>query len=159
MSKYSINFSQLIGDILIPQKRKTKRLKFILDLLKWVRNIYDDFFELKDELLDQSTVNSQAIVLESYLIDQFGAGITITIHELTNTDAFVKHEDDDDLGFFIVHESQTEGGVYINHQDEDVDLYNFTVNVPASLSADLDQMAAIINKYKLTGSSYQIIES
>ena len=159
MSKYAINFPQLINDMLRPTRRKPKRISFINDLLASVRRVYDEFLVLQSKLDYESKVTSQVINLESYLVDLFGPGITITINVVSTADAYVKHEDDDDIGFSVIHEIQESGGAMIGYEDEAASLYNFTINVPAALNADLNQMAAIINKYKVTGSTYQIIES
>lgn len=160
MSKFSIDFEKLVSDILPPRKRKPRRIAFIYRLAATLRRIHGEFLATQSELTYLSRITSQVAIFERYLVEQFGEGITITVHQLTNIEEFLKHEDDDEFGFIIVHEEdQEDGGSYIRHEEDTSGMYNFTVHVPAVLNADLERIAALINKFKTPGSTYQILES
>ena len=158
MIKYSVSFAKLIAEYLPPKKRTDNRIAFIFRLSSWLRKVHAEFIVLQQKLEAQSRVTSQVIIFEDYLVQQFGLGITITVNEVNANEGFVADEDDDDFGFLISHEDDDFGGSYISDEDT-LEFFNFSVNVPIAINADLDQMAAIINKYKVTGSTYQIIES
>lgn len=159
MSKYSVDFNKLIAEILPPRKRKPVRIRFIYRLIAWFRQIHAEFITLQIELDYQSKINSNVIVFESYLVDTFGAGITITVNEITQNKSVVYSTNDSRVGMNVIAHSQESGGSSIKSHSESLTLVNFIVDVPVGLNADLDQMAALIDKYKTPGSTYQITES
>ncbi len=159
MSKYTVDFNKLIAEILPPRKRTPVRIRFIYRLTAWFRQIHGEFITLQSELEYQSLITSHVIVFESYLIDTFGAGITITVNEITQNKPVVYSSSDSRVGMNVIAHNQADGGSSMKSHSESINLVNFIVNVPAGLSADLDQMSALIDKYKAPGSTYQIIES
>lgn len=158
-SKYTIDFIKLIGELLPPRKRTPIRIKWLYRLLKWFRNIQAEFITLEALLANQQLISSQVIIFESYLVDLFGVGITITVNEITQNKAVIYSSADSRTGLTVISTNQEIGGSSVKSAEETAELYNFIVNVPAALSADLEQMAALINRYKTPGSTYQIKES
>lgn len=159
MSKYDVDFEKLIAEILPPKKRKPVRIAFIFRLLSWFRRIQLEFIAVYNELSYQATITSQVIVFEGHLVDQFGVGITITTNEIPQVSSVVVSSSDDGQGGAITSSEQSEFDSSVRSDSEAFGAYNFTVNVPLSLSADLDQMRSIIDRYKVPGSTYNIIES
>lgn len=159
MSKYSVDFTKLVADILPPKKRTPNRIKFIYILLKWIRKIHAEFITLQSDLETKSKINSQVIIFESYLVDLFGAGITITVNEIVQNLAIIYSSSDNSLGASVISSGQSSGGNVVNAYNDNSLSVNFIVNVPIALEADISRLTAIINKYKAPGSTYQIIES
>lgn len=157
MSKYSVDFQKLIAEMLPPSKRKPVRIAFIYRLCAWLRKVHAEFITLQAKLEAQAKVTSQVIIFEDYLITEFGAGITITVNEVESLDMFVGQ---DDGNSFIVGSGETDdGGAFYVSDGAYTQEYNFIINVPIGLNADLSRMAAIVERYKVPGSTYQIIES
>lgn len=143
--------------MLPPEKRKPVRIAWLFRLMAWYRKIYAEFLVLQESLDAESKVTGQVIVLESHLADVFGGEITITHNDIRAEGAFVSSSDDADGGFAVVEDSEESfGGVFIQEGTEDTS-YNFNVSVPAALAVDTDRLRAIINKYKITGSTYEIV--
>lgn len=159
MSKYDIDFMKLVAETLPPAKRKTVRTLFLYRLLAWFRKVHAEFITLYDKLSEQAKITSQVIIFESHLVDTFGAGITITVNEITENRAVIYSSNDDRVGAVVIAHDQFTGGSTVKSHSENYESVNFTVNVPIGLGADLDQMSAIINKYKTPGSTYNIVES
>jgi hypothetical protein len=159
MSKYTVSFFKLIGETLPPKKRQERRITFLFKASAWIRGIHEEFLGLQVALEYKAKITSHVVIFESYLIDTFGAGITITVNEITQNKPVVYSSSDSRVGMNVIAHNQADGGSSMKSHSESINLVNFIVNVPAGLSADLDQMSALIDKYKAPGSTYQIIES
>ena len=157
MSKYVLKFEKLIAEILPPQKRKLIRINLLYRLMAWLRKIWSEFSTHRQLIDDQIKTTQHVIVVESHLNHKFGLGITIDVHEVQFVEEFIADDDDTDIGFLIVDDDEPIGGSFISDQNDLSNGFNFTVNVPAALGADPDKMTAIIDRFKVPGSTYQIV--
>ena len=149
---YDIDFKKLVQQLCGTLLRKTKRVAWLVACLKPLRDLQDSFLEYTDMKSYEVKWNGQTIKLENLLIDKFGPGIFITNHILELNGAFIGENQDN--SFFI-------GAAYDNSQFIDVTYSisgkNFTVSVPSAIVFTLSEMEAFINKYKLSGTTYEII--
>lgn len=156
---YNVDFKRVVNFLLPSYKRKTKRVSWLYRLLKYIRTIHSDF------LIFNTTINNDLkyapgykIQVEQMLVDEFGEGITIT-NNLQTVRPFFAYTTDDLRNIFTFKRDH-----YRNLFAHETDAYNFnhknfTVNVPAILSADLDMMRAAIQKYNRAGMNFEIIVS
>jgi hypothetical protein len=157
MTRYQIDFTKLITWLLPRLKRKTVRITWLYSVMVRIRAIHADFISTGSKLAALAKVNSQIINLEAYLITRFGEGITIAPQAVLTQQAVVKHQNDAALGGVIVAAGQTPLS-FVYHQNQSTSIYNATVTVPAELAVDLSELAAVLDKYKVPGSTYLIIE-
>lgn len=110
--------------------------------------------------------NSQVCYLEALLNDAFDhLSRRIYISNPDWHDAEYIYRDDEDKPVWMGTDGEIGGGtppydepVWLYTDAETFDLpYTFVVNVPASISFDMDRMKAIINNYKLVGKNYIIV--
>lgn len=149
---YDIDFKKMVQQLLGVIQRRVVRVAWLTAVLKPLRNLHDVFLAFTDQKTYEAKWNGQTIKLEKLLIDKFGAGIYITNHVVEVNGAFIG--EGDDVAFFV-------GAGNDNAQFLDVtyniDSVNFTVNVPAAITFVQSEMEAWINKYKMFGTTYEIV--
>jgi len=152
LPSYDIDFRVMVQQLLGTILRKAKRVAWLTAVLKPLRNVHDEFVAFHNNRRYEVKWNGQTIKLEKMLIDIFGAGIYITNNVLELNGAFIG--EDNDNSFFI-----GEGGDNAQYIDVTYSIAgkNFTVNVPASITFEMSEMEAFINKYKLFGTTYEIV--
>lgn len=148
---YDIDFKKLVQQLLGTILRKTKRVAWLTACLKPLRNLHNLFLSFTDDRLYEVRFNGQTMILEQLLIEQFGPGIFITNHILLNG-AFIGENDDN--SFFIGANADNSQFIDVTYSIGGV---NFTVNVPAAIVFVQSEMEAIINKYKMFGTTYEIV--
>lgn len=139
---------QLLGAI----QRRVVRVAWLTAVLKPLRDFHDKFLEFTDQKAYEIKWNGQTIKLEQLLINRFGSGITITNNIVEVNGAFVG--EGNDVAFFIGagnHNSQ-----FID-QSYNISQVNFTVSVPGAITFEQSEMEAWINKYKIFGTTYEIV--
>lgn len=151
---YTIDFKKLVEQLTGNLLRKTKRVAWLTALLKPWRNLHDSFLAYTNSLVDEIKWNGQTIVLQQLLIAKFGAGITV-VNNIGTNNAFAFSDGD---------ESPTAWGdgedvqaAFYDEADIVVSTFSFTVNVPNTIVFTMSQMQAYINKYKLHGTTYNIV--
>lgn len=152
LSSYDMDFEKMVKQLLGTIVRKTKRVAWLTACLKALRNIHDEFVTFVTNKKYEVKWNGQTIKLEQRLIDKFGAGIYITNHVLETNGAFVG--EGNDTQFFIGENDDNSQFVDVTYA---ISGPNFTVNVPIAIVFTLAEMQAIINTYKLLGTTYNIV--
>jgi hypothetical protein len=161
MSFYDIDFVKHVTSLLERKRRIMQPIDWVMSLLKPITVIHADFLAFRTLTLNEMAYTSQTIVLEYVLNLKLNAGgteIFITNHFTSSPSVYTGHLDE--AGFLQNIGHLDEGGspVYIGHLDEYVDIsYDFTVNVPAALVYDLNELLALVNKYKPIGKRYNVI--
>lgn len=152
LPSYNIDFRKLVGQLLGFLLKKTKRIAWLTAVLKPLRNLHDDFLSFTDLKAYEVKWNGQTISLEKLLQDRFGSGITIT----NNSEALDSMTIGDGVDFSS---HWGDGPDFDSHIGEDYNpaLTNFTVNVPGSIVFAQSEMEAWINKYKMFGTTYDIV--
>lgn len=152
LPSYDIDFKKMVQQLLGTLLRKTKRVAWLTAVLKPLRNLHTEFVSFRNEKAYEVKWNGQTIVLESMLRDKFGSGITI-VNNSTALDSLTIGEGVD-VGGFIGDGSDFGGYIGENYSPA---LTNFTVNVPGSITFVQSEMEAWINKYKMFGTTYNIV--
>ena len=93
--KYGLDFLKLGAELMPPQKRKPVRVAWMYRLMAWLRRIHAEFVLVQSVLERESRVTSQVIVLESYLQDVIGQGVSIVVAEVNTTSNSVISSADD----------------------------------------------------------------
>lgn len=152
LSSYDIDFKKLVGQLLGFLLKKTKRIAWLTALLKPLRNLHDEFLVFGELKAYEVKWNGQTIKLEKLLQDKFGGGITITNNSQSLDSLTIG--DGEDVGG-----NWGDGPDFDSYIGEDYDpaLTSFTVNVPGAIAFVQSEMEAWINKYKMHGTTYNIL--
>lgn len=149
---YDIDFKKMVEQLLGGVLRKAVRVAWLTAVLKPLRNLHDVFLAYTMKVVYDIKWNGQTIVLEQLLIDKFGAGIYITNNVVELNGAFIGSGADN--SFFIGEDNDNAQFIDVTYNTSD---YNFIVNVPGSITFEESEMEAYINKYKLHGTTYNIV--
>lgn len=149
---YDIDFRKLVGQLLGSLLKKSKRIAWLTAGLKPLRNLHDEFLTFSNLKVYEVKWNGQTIKLEKLLQDKFGSGITIT-NNSQNLDEFIIGDGTDE-GSYWGDGPDVESYIGTSYNPA---LFNFTVNVPGSIVFVQSEMEAWINKYKLFGTTYNIV--
>lgn len=150
--QYTFSFLDTVKRLLGTPWRKPRRVAWLTACLKPLSDLHDEFVSFHDEKKYELKWNGQTIKLEKLLIDQFGPGITIENHVVELDGAFVG--EGNDSSFFIGEGNDNSQFVDVSYSFEGP---NFTVNVPSDITFEQSEMEALINKYKLFGTTYEIV--
>lgn len=151
MNRYLIDSVKLITAMLPPWKRKPVRIAWLNALMKKMRNIHDDFIATGAALKVTTRINGQTINIEDYLYGRFG-GVILIVHNVLNFEGMAIGAGGDADSYIGETEDESSGiGVLATGA-------NFIVQVPIGLVYDEAELRAIINKFKLPGSTYIIQE-
>lgn len=156
MSKYDINFPELIRQTLPVELRKKKMKSWLLSLIKPANLLYNRFLAFKASILYELDHNGQVCRLRKALNDKFD-----------NIDRRIYIEDAPVKLPLYIHRRVEGKPVYIRRRSEAAPVYiyrrselsfggKFIVKVPVSLVYDAGAMKLLINKYKLAGKAYTI---
>ena len=149
---YNIDFRKTVEMLLGNTHRKKIRISWLSALLKPFSNLHFIFLSFFNTTKDEIKWNGQTIKLEKLLQEKFGAGIYITNYSQTSNGFFVGTGSDvkaywgDELDILN----------YIGNSYQ-ISSNNFTVNVPVAIVFTQSVMEAYINKYKLHGTTYNIV--
>lgn len=152
LPSYDIDFKKLVGQLLGFVLKKTKRVAWLTAVLKPLRNLHDEFIAFSNLKHYEVKWNGQTIKLEKLLQDKFGGGITI-INNSENLDSMTFGDGVDGGGYWG---DGTDNGDYIG-ADYNPALTNFTVEVPGAIVFVQSEMEAWITKYKMYGTTYNIV--
>lgn len=152
LPSYDIDLRKLVGQLLGSLLKKDKRVAWLTAIAKPLRDLHDQFLSFTTLKAYEVKWNGQTIVLEKLLQDKFGSGITITNNSSS-------------LDSLLIGDGVDVGGNWGDGPDidsyigEDYEpaLFNFTVNVPGAIVFVESEMEAWINKYKLFGTTYNIV--
>lgn len=148
-----LNFKGLILQYVAPHRRQSNRLNWLWSLLD-LQSVFDDFAKWRQTYRYKVKVCGQRMVLEEYLVREFGTGIKITSYK----DGYLA------IGLNIesahwhsFSSSISEGLVPVPLSGEggkEFGGYDFLVMVPHDY--DTIQIKAEIERYKLAGKNYKI---
>jgi hypothetical protein len=154
MDRYRISFPALIADLLPSFRRKPIIIAWLMAAAKHLRNLQAEFVNWGQRRKDELKWNGQTIVLEHYLrVTYADDRIRIVNLEADTNGAYVGP--DDDVVWHIGRDRENESfvGLYYSLGED-----NFQVIVPVDLAYDPDEMRRRIDRYKLYGTQYSIIE-
>jgi len=149
---YDFDFETMVRLLLGSIWRKTKRVAWLKAGLKGLRAVHDEFLSFTNSKMDDVKYNGQTFIMEKMLQSKFGAGITITNNIGSIDGLFVGTGVD--ISNFIGDGADI--NTYIDTQ-YNVALYNFTVRVPSAITFVQSEMEAYIKKYKLLGTTFNIV--
>lgn len=157
MSWWNIDFYKLSAELLYPFKRKPGRIRLVFRMTAWLRKLQGDFDDLAEELDAEMKITNECAVLQSYLVDQFGEGITIEPFEVTELQ-YCYAPGDANTGL-IAYTAGDSDANYIYAPGEDINTINAFVNVPAVLNVDMDRLVSILDNWVVLGATYKIVEA
>jgi hypothetical protein len=149
---HSINFSKMITQLLGNLHRRPKRIAWLKACLKPLQSIHAKFILFTDGKFNEIKYNGQTFVLEQLLRNQFGAGIFITNNPESLDGLTIGGGND--LGSSIGSGFDFGGAIGVSFS---VALFDFTVHVPASVVFVQSEMEAVVRKYKMFGTTFNIV--
>lgn len=162
--RYRISLLIWVTSWLRPHWRTADRITLYKTALKPFGVINDDYLGWRDEAIIKANVTGETIALEWYLNRLFDSILKrITIK--TNTDQGLQMgiRGTEPTKYQTMGIRGTEPTKYKTMtrvaEDPDVGFYDFGVTIPAAISAQEDDIKAIINQFRLAGKKYIIIVS
>jgi hypothetical protein len=152
LTNHNIDFEKLISQLLGNLHRRPKRIAWLKALSKPFETIHERFLLFTDEKLEELKYNSQTFVMEKMLQHYFGGGIYIT-NNLGSYDGMTIGEGSD-WSSGIGAGSDFDCGI---GETFSATPFDFTVNVPAAIVFVQSEMEAKIRKYKLFGTTFNIV--
>lgn len=152
LTSYDIDLKKLVKQLLSTLKRKPTRIAWLAACFNGIKTIHESFVSYSTEKVEEIKWNGQTLTLEHLLIEKFGAGIYITNNILEVNGAFVGAGLD--TSFHVGAKSDNSQFIDITYTIAGA---NFTVHVPAAIVFTQSEMEALINKYKLHGTTYEIV--
>ena len=156
IKSYNFDFKKLIIWMLPSIYRKPKWVAWIYSLLAKIRAINIEFIAFIANKKDEIKWNGQTIVLEQLLILKYGSGIYITT-EVNDVYPFYVYGVNNPLNSLVYGVNNPENPLVYPINSYALDQVSFTVNVPAVIPFNLDEMTALINKYRLFGTTFKIV--
>lgn len=157
---YNLNIDNLLRDALPSFLRGTKQLEWLQALIRPVKDLRATFLQFIADSNRELTWNGQTVALEDLLTQRFGDGITIMNQNLTAKPFFV-YGPADARNPVVYQPRNTFNPIAGAAGAFDPDQVNFIVEVPADLvlvlsPEDLEEMSALINKYKIYSKRFKI---
>lgn len=149
---HSIDFTKLIKQLLDTIRRQPIRSAWLKALMKPFETIHQEFLTVTDAQLEDLKYNGQTFVLERMLIARFGAGIYIT-NNLGSVDGTTIGTGTD-WNMSIGSGFDFDGGIGASFS---VAQYDFTVHVSSAIIFVSTEMEAFVRKYKLFGTTFNIV--
>lgn len=157
MNNYEIDFPYLIEDLLHPLLRKPIMQAWLEALFVPLENLHSEFLDFVEAKRYEMDFTGQVISIERLLNNEFDNGLRrIYISDGNRAEVFL-FKGDKPLGEEAFFFKGTEGiGEKFVFKGVSNLLYDFVVNVPASLAYDSVKMNTLINKYRQAGKKYII---
>ena len=154
MERYAISFYQLITDLLPSFLRNTLKLAWLYSSSVVLRNLHSTFESWGASRKEELKWNGQTIVLTHFLRAKYADNrIWIENTKADTNGAFVGIDGDTQWFIGIDGDNDRFVGTTYNLGEE-----NFIVHVPAGLSYDPNEMRLQIDRYKLYGTKFKIVE-
>lgn len=136
--------------------RKERVLAFVKVILRPFKVMHSEFSIFVNEKRNEYKYTGRTISLRNMLIDRFGAGIIVE-NQPSNGDPYLVNESGDALNWQL-----GASGSLLNPQvgasgSAVLDDVDFIVKVPAALGADLNEVRGLVNKYKVAGMTFNVV--
>lgn len=156
---YNVDFDRLVRLNLPEWKRKPIMLGFIYTLIKGCKDIHVQLMSLRNNTSRFLNFNGQTIYLEHILNEEFdpnGWGVYID-NVIDRSFTFIYNKSEGRDPFYIYNKSEGKPPRYIYNKIEYLSTVDFIVYVPLAVVFDIDQMTALVNKYRYASRTFQII--
>ena len=163
---YNALFDSIINNNLRADFRNPRFLALIKSYLKPLYELSVIFTEYKEKTLDVVSHNGQIIYLEHRLNQLYNNGDPgIVIADTANVEyVYLSNKSEGYDPVYIFNKGEAYDPVFIGNKAEYGAAFDFIVQVPAPLYADLllndeqglNNMKSVINMYKLAGKRYKI---
>lgn len=157
----TIDFGQLVYRLLPTHKRLPKRLM----LFRWpfvqLSTLFADFKAWRADVFYRVNVTGQVISLQTYLNRSVaGANNRILIQGYNDAGIWVQRSDEEGESYMSpvgIAPGETSQSVAMQGEITPLTDVDFYVHIPAT--AIMNDVARIVNRYKLAGKRYQIIQA
>lgn len=165
---FNFNINSFVSNYIWKEARKQNLLDFCQALLRPIKTIHGKIFPVfYNEIQDRARWNSQVLVLEEILNDEYGYAFSTTA---TNS-IYINQLQDDIKNIFFYNEAEfgNARAVFMKNESEGgqgLTLYNgieteigfdFDVYVPDTLSNTVN-IKRIVNNLKISGTKYRVIK-
>jgi hypothetical protein len=134
-------------------------LEFLKAISKPLIEVYDLFTAFRNNNIKILSFSSQVISLEYALNDRFNPGndeiYILDYLQFSDLYLYNKVEDRNDKYFF--NKAEAKQYYYLRNKTEYSGDFDFVVMVPTWLTYDINEMRSLINRYKLAGKRYTIV--
>ena len=157
MSIFNIDYTKLVKMLLPAKLLKVKIMAFAQVIISPIVSLHALFLDLRDAALYELNHNGQVCYLEGVLTDRFDfLNRRIYIDDgaiILNTWVYRREE----VKPIYVRRTSESTPYYLRRTSEISHGGTFVVHVPVAVTYDGAEMRALINKYKLAGKQYSII--
>ena len=125
-----------------------------------VQSIHDQFQAFFNDKKYELTFNGQIIYLEHYLNDVYDPQLRRIYIEDTDIDdeIFIFQTAEQNEETYIYNSSESAPETYLGNNSESLSAIDFKVFVPIGMTYDETIMRARIDKYRMSGFNYHIVE-
>ena len=163
---FNVDFNNIVQFFLPPHKRKLKRIEWLKALVKPIIELYNIFMIYRTNTIYSLSFTGQVIYLKKLLNDTYNNGSTgIYITDGTfMLKTYLFHKSEGGAKTYFFNKSENAAKTYLFHKSEYAVTYDFVVMVPSAIYSILQQdnnqglnnMTALINKYKIAAKRYTI---
>ncbi len=148
---FKFNLNRLICLLVPAALRKAKFLAWLNASMSYLWMTLEDLRQFRDATIKEAKMTPQIAYLEKLLNDRYGTGTEIFISDGYTLGPWIFSDTEAaDPEFFM---DQANSFVYSIYVFATV---NFVVNIPGSIDDFVQQIAAMVAKYKLAGKSFII---
>lgn len=154
----SIDLYILITQLLPPAMYYDWYSDYIKSAAKPLNDLYTSFYSFFDSVKYRLTFNGQVIYMEHVLNDQFdniNRGIYITDSNLVDSTFIFTHAEGNEP-FYIGMNSESLTPNYLFTNQEYVDDVDFVVNVPSTVTFNIDELKYLVNSYRIAPMRWEI---
>ena len=159
MKQYKIDWPRVVKTIVRYKLRKPKRLAGLNALVQPIAWLYDRFYKKLLGWVYELSHTSQVVYMEAALNDHFDPGLRriYLVDGSGIAPVVIYRELEAKQAPYIYQEAEGEQAPYI-YTDEELNTItvDFIVMVPVTLSFDMDELIALVDKYRLRGKFYLI---
>ena len=149
-----------------PFLRQLKIIAWLNTLIKPLVDVYNNFIAYRQNTIYSLSFTGQIIYLEKLLNDTYNNGLAgIYIQDgLLITKTYIWHKAEGCPKTYLFHKAEAAAKTYLWHKSEANSMYDFIIMVPSAIYVTLTQnnnqginnMIALVNKYKLAGKRFTI---
>ena len=154
---FNFNTDKFSKDWWLIALRKPKVLAWSKVLLRPLEIIISEFNAFVTLKRDEYKYTGRVISLRNLLISKFGVGIVVE-PQSSNGNPFILTDSGDGLNWQIGSSGNLLNPVVGDSGSAVLDDVDFLVKVPAALGVDLNEVRGLVNKYKVAGITFNIVE-